>query len=121
MLTQLNVRPTVSFTVEPSNRKERKDNRVVKVLLSEKVQRSESAVAEKKVKARKSVISPEGAAITENGFFEEATKPKSKPPAKSPGDRTVKEKSVDKESAFKSAKKVRDLYQLTLRERPSQK
>ena len=62
-------------------------------------------MAEKKVNVRKSVIPQEGAAITENGFFEEATKQKSKPPAKSSGDMTVKKKSVDKESALKSVKK----------------
>ena len=39
VLSQLNICPTVSSTAQPSNRKERKDTRVVRVLLLEKVQK----------------------------------------------------------------------------------
>ena len=97
VLEQLNACPTVSSTAEPSNRKERKDTRVVKVLLSEKAQKIESAVAEKKVTVRKSVIPPEGAAITESGFYEEAMKQKSKPVTSS--DKSVKERVSGDESS----------------------
>ena len=102
VLEQLNVCPTVSSTAEPSSRKERKDTRVVKVLLSEKAQKIESAIAEKKVTVRKSVIPPEGAAITESGFYEEAMKQKSKPVTSS--DRSVKERVSGDESSKQGKK-----------------
>ena len=57
VLSQLNICPTDSSTAKPSNRKERKDTRVVRVLLSEKVQKIENANAEKKVIVRKSYSS----------------------------------------------------------------
>ena len=39
VFSQLNICPTVSSTAKPSNRRERKDTRVVRVLLSEKVKK----------------------------------------------------------------------------------
>ena len=58
VLSQLNVCPTVLSIAEPANRKERKDTRAVKVLLSEKVKKVENAIKEKKVSVRKSVVPP---------------------------------------------------------------
>ena len=48
VLSQLYICPTVSSTAKPSNTKERKDTRVVKVTLSEKVKKIEHANAEKR-------------------------------------------------------------------------
>ena len=96
VLSQINVCSTVSSNAEPTNRKERTDTRGVKVLFSEKVKKVESAITEKKVPARKSVIPPEGAAITEEQFVEEALKERSKP-LKKTSNKTI-EKSVAKEN-----------------------
>ena len=103
-LSQLNICPTVSSTAKPSNRKERKDTRVVRVLLSEKVQKIENANEEKKVIVRKSVIPREGAAITEDQSFEEAMKRNNKPPTKSSENITVQKKLGDKEIELNPAK-----------------
>ena len=104
VLSQLNICPTVSSTAKPSNRKERKDTRVVRVLLSEKVQKIENANAEKKVIVRKSVIPRQGAAITEDQFFEEAMKRNNKPPTKSSESITVQKKLGDKENELNPGK-----------------
>ena len=105
VLSQLNICPTVSSTAKPSNRKERKDARVVRVLLSEKVKKNWKCKCRKKnVIVRKSVIPREGAAITEDQFFEKAMKRNNKPPTKLSETITVQEKLGDKENELNPAK-----------------
>lgn len=70
-LTQLNINPSSSSTATPTIRKERKDTKAVKVLLTERIKKVEKkALSTKKAPVRRSIIPAEGKAVTEESFLE---------------------------------------------------